>query len=82
MYSNGAVAAEEIQSLLKKTSVIILLPPCWVLPIYCRTIKRMLRCGRFGRYAGVAELVDAPGLGPGDCKVVGVQVPSPAPSGR
>ena len=30
-------------------------------------------------YAGVAELVDAPGLGPGDCKVVGVQVPSPAP---
>ncbi len=40
----------------------------------------MLRCRRLGRYAGVAELVDAPGLGPGDCKVVGVQVPSPAPS--
>jgi len=27
----------------------------------------------------VAELVDAPGLGPGGCKAVGVQVPSPAP---
>ncbi len=27
----------------------------------------------------MAELVDASGLGPGDCKVVGVRVPSPAP---
>lgn len=36
-----------------------------VLRIGGLTIKRMRRYSQFGRNAGVAELVDAPGLGPG-----------------
>ena len=32
--------------------------------------------------AGVAELADALGLGPSERKLVGVQVPSPAPESR
>jgi hypothetical protein len=41
----------------------------------------MVKRAKIRQQAGVAELVDAPGLGPGDFTVIGVQVLSPAPLG-
>ncbi len=45
----------------------------------CYRFARPVRDRNRGRAAGVVELVDTPGLGPGGGNALGVRVPPPAP---